>query len=598
VSSTTRKKLRELREAMSSAGVQAYLVPGTDPHQSEYVPACWQRRQWLSRFTGSAGDLLVTDKTAGLWTDGRYFLQAAEELAGSGIKLMKQGIPGTPTIAEWLARNLQAEQTLGVDPRLLSRGQVEELQRHLAMAGARIKPLEHNLVDAIWSDRAGPSKGTIDLLPAEYAGDPVNGKLRRVRKAMASRRVDAHVLTTLDAIAWLFNIRSDDVDYNPVAIAYAVVGPDRALLFTDLDKVPPSVARGLGKKVEVRAYDTVAAELTRLNRARARVWVDGRTTNAWVMGKLGRCDLVTEMTPIAVMKARKNEAEIAGSRAAHLRDGVAMVRFLYWLEQAGPAGGVTEMSAGAHLAELRSEGQHYRGESFESIVGYGPHGAIIHYGATEATDVELRPEGILLVDSGGQYLDGTTDITRTVLLGGRATDEQRDRFTRVLKGHIAVALARFPTGTPGRQIDTLARTALWEVGLNYNHGTGHGVGAYLSVHEGPQSISPTRCIGIPLEPGNILSNEPGFYKEGEYGIRIENLVLVQLDLALSDAEQSWLRFDTLTLCPIDTRLVQPSMLTPRERAWLDDYHRRVRKALTPLLEPEVARWLKQATRAV
>jgi len=304
---------------------------------------------------------------------------------------------------------------------------------------------------------------------------------------------------------------------------------------------------------------------------------------------------VTEMTPVALMKARKNQTEILGSRAAHLRDGVAMARFFAWLEQAVPEGGVTEVGAAAKLSGLRAQGEHFRGESFESIVGYREHGAIIHYAADEASDAELEPDGILLVDSGGQYLDGTTDITRTVLLGREATAEQRDRFTRVLKGHVAVARARFPAGTAGRQVDTLARAALWEAGLNYNHGTGHGVGAYLSVHEGPQSISPTRCIGIPLEPGNILSNEPGFYKEGEFGIRIENLVLVVEDREVSDAEETWLGFDELTLCPIDRRLIEPALLTDRERQWLDAYHARVREALAPELEGDALGWLERST---
>lgn len=581
---------------MKKSGVDAYLVPSTDPHQSEYVPDCWQRRQWLSGFTGSAGDLLVTEKTAGLWTDGRYFLQAEQELRGSSIKLMKQGVVGTPTIAEWLGKNMKQGQALGVDPRLLSHGQVNELRRHLDTAGATLKPVDRNLVDGVWDDRPPPSRAPVEVLAKKHVGEAVASKLRRLRKEMAGRRAQAHVLTTLDAIAWLFNIRSADVDYNPVVIAYAVVTDDRATLYTDETKVSDRVRRALSPAVEIAPYGAVGPELGRLNKQRARVWVDGRTTNAWVLGKLSRCDLVTEMTPVALMKARKNAAEVAGSRAAHLRDGAAMVRFLCWLERQVPQGGVTELSAAARLRELRAQGEHFRGESFEAIVGYAGHGAIIHYAASEASDVEMRPDGILLVDSGAQYLDGTTDITRTVLLGKKATAEQRDRFTRVLKGHIAVARARFPAGTPGRQIDTLARTALWDVGLNYNHGTGHGVGAYLSVHEGPQSISPVRCIGIPLEPGNILSNEPGYYKEGEYGIRIENLVLVVEDGELTSGDASWLGFETLSLCPIDTRLIEAKLLTPAERQWLDGYHRQVREALTPALSREEAAWLKRATR--
>jgi Xaa-Pro aminopeptidase len=593
--SVARKRLRALRQEMEKAGVDAYLIPSTDPHGSEYVPECWQRRQWVSGFTGSAGDLLVTTRTAGLWTDGRYFLQAGEQLKGSGIKLFKQGLPATPSIAEWLAKNLGGGQALGADPRLLSRGQVEDLRRRLGGAGAALKLLDRNLVDLVWEDRPPRSPAPIEVLPRQFAGETVASKLRRVRKEMASARAEAHVLSTLDAIAWLFNIRSADVDYNPVAIAYAIVTPERALLCTDPDKVSGAARRSLGSKVEVLPYDGVARELAALQKARARVWVDGRTTNAWVLGKLSRCDLVTEMTPVALMKARKNQTEILGSRAAHLRDGVAMARFFAWLEQAVPEGGVTEVGAAAKLSGLRAQGEHFRGESFESIVGYREHGAIIHYAADEASDAELEPDGILLVDSGGQYLDGTTDITRTVLLGREATAEQRDRFTRVLKGHVAVARARFPAGTAGRQVDTLARAALWEAGLNYNHGTGHGVGAYLSVHEGPQSISPTRCIGIPLEPGNILSNEPGFYKEGEFGIRIENLVLVVEDREVSDAEETWLGFDELTLCPIDRRLIEPALLTDRERQWLDAYHARVREALAPELEGDALGWLERST---
>jgi Xaa-Pro aminopeptidase len=595
---TVRQKLKQLRELMRANKVDAYYVPSTDPHQSEYVPACWQRRQWLSGFTGSAGDLLITSDTAGLWTDGRYFLQAAQQLKGSTIKLFKQGVQGVPSLSAWLSKNLRPDQVLAVDPRVVSRSVAGDLEQALDLAGARFKLLDKNLVDQIWEDRPPPSKAPLELQLKNFAGEGVASKLRRLRRAMADSRAEAHVLTTLDTIAWLFNVRAADVDYNPVAIAYAVVTTEQAVLFTDPDKVSGRVRGTLGPQVEVRPYDEIAQALARLKRARRRVWVDGATVNQWVLGKLKGCDLLFSPTPVAVMKARKNAAEVAGAKEAHLRDGVAMVRFLRWLDRQVPKGGVTELSAAAKLHKTRARGELYRGESFETIVGFGAHGAIIHYAADEQSDVELRPGEILLVDSGGQYLDGTTDITRTVLLGGEATAEQRELFTRVLKGHIAIARCSFPAGTAGRQIDILARLALWNVGLNYNHGTGHGVGSYLSVHEGPQSISPVRCTGVPLEEGNILSNEPGFYKEGEFGIRIENLVLVVEDEELSGNESPFFTFETLTLCPIDTRLVESSMLADHERRWLNAYHERVREALSEHLSKADAAWLRRATEPI
>lgn len=590
-----RKRIDELRALMARAGLAAYLVPSTDPHQSEYVPACWQRRAWLSGFSGSAGDLLVTRTSAGLWTDGRYFLQAAQQLRGSGIKLFKQGVKGVPGLTAWLSRNLQKGEVLGVDPRLISRAVEAELRAAVESAGARLKLIEENLVDRIWHDRPPPSRAPIEVLPLELTGEAASAKLRRLRKVMAERRVDAHVLTALDAIAWLFNIRGQDVEFNPVAIAHALIEPARARLFIDPDKVPPAAKRLLGRGVELQAYEAMGPELARLARSKARVWVDARTVNAWVLQKLRGCELTVEASPIALMKARKNAAEVAGMRAAHRRDGVALARFFCWLEREVQQGTVSELSAVAKLHELRAAGENFRGESFATIAAYAAHGAIIHYNPSPASDVKLRPEGLFLLDSGGQYLDGTTDVTRTVLLGGEATPEQRDRFTRVVKGHVALARCRFPAGTAGRQIDVLARLPLWAAGLDYAHGTGHGVGAYLNVHEGPQAISPTRCIGVPLEAGNILSNEPGFYREGEYGIRVENLILTVEDQELSRPGSPFLRFEPLTLCPIDRRLLDLQLLDAAERRWLDDYHARVREELSPALGPEEQAWLAAAT---
>ena len=596
--STVNSKLKQLRLLMKQVGVDAYYVPSTDPHQSEYVPPCWQRRRWLSEFTGSAGDLVITATTAGLWTDGRYFLQAGRQLKGSGIKLHKLGNPGVATIPAWLSRTLKPGQVLGADPRVLTLAGQDELAGVARGAGAKLKLVDRNLVDALWGrERPAPSAAPIDALPTRFAGESVASKLRRLRKEMKAARADAHVLSSLDAIAWLFNIRSTDVDHNPVAIAYAIVTQDAAMLFTNPAKVSPATARGL-VRVQIRPYKDVAAALAKLGQDRARVWVDGKTVNVWITRKLRNASLVTRSSPVTRMKARKNATEIAGMRAAHVRDGVAMARFFAWLQRTVRKGQLTELTVGQRLIELRSKGQHYRGTSFPTIAGYLGHGAVIHYEASADSASTLKPEGILLVDSGAQYLDGTTDITRTVLLGGKATPEQKDRFTRVLAGHIDLARTRFPAGTVGKQLDTIARTHLWAAGINYNHGTGHGVGFYLNVHEGPQSISPTRCTGVPLELGNIQSNEPGYYKEGEYGIRTENLVLVVPDREAPAGDVPFMRFETLTLCPIDRRLVDKKLLNKEQRLWLNEYHARVRKALKAKLDQQDRGWLEQATKAI
>jgi Xaa-Pro aminopeptidase len=583
---------------MSEQGVDAYFVPSVDPHQSEYVPLCWQRRAWLSGFDGSAGDVLVTQKMAGLWTDGRYFIQAARQLKSSGITLFKLGQPKVPTLVSWLSNNLQAGDVLGADPRLLSKALLEQLEGAVKGADAKLKLVEQNLVDAIWQDQPAVPAAPAELQPAKFAGESVARKLKRIRKSLAERKADALVLTTLDAVAWTFNLRGRDVPYNPVLIAYAIVTSDSALLFCEPGKLDDKLRQKLSPAVEAHPYAAFGKALGELAKAGERVWVDPNTVSAWVLKKLKRAPLVEAPSPVLQMKAQKNPKEIAGMRAAHVRDGVAMVRFLSWLEKAVPQGGLSEMQASERLEQLRAEGDFFRGISFAPISGYAGHGAIVHYSATEDTASTLRPEGLYLIDSGGQYQDGTTDITRTVLLGKEATAEQRDHFTRVLKGHIALAVLCFPQGTAGRQIDAFARSALWQAGLDYAHGTGHGVGAYLNVHEGPQSINATRCTGAKLEAGNILSNEPGFYLEGQYGIRTENLMLVVKDEARSKNGRDFFRFETLTLCPIDHRLIDVKLLTSDERAWINDYHTLVRETLTPLLDKKTAAWLKRATKRV
>lgn len=593
-----KERVEALRGQMKKHGVEAYLIPSADPHQSEYVPECWQRRPWISGFTGSAGDVLVTRNMAGLWTDGRYFLQADEELRGSGIRLFRVGQPGVPTLNDYLMRNLGRGESLGVDPRTISMRRARDLTAALHKSKAMLRLVDQNLVDEVWIDRPDLPKAEIQSLSVKFAGEATASKLKRLRQEMKENRVEAHVLNALDAIAWLFNIRGRDVMYNPVTIAYAIVTERAATLFIDPEKVTAPVRKSLGAKIHVRPYDEFGAALEELAAAEARVWVEEQSGSAWIAQKLEGADLVTDLSPVTLMKSRKNPVEAEGMRAAHVRDGAAVARFLCWLEQALQKEELTEISAANKLEEFRREGEHFQGLSFRTISGFGPHGAIIHYSVTPKSNVAIRPEGIYLLDSGAQYLDGTTDITRTVLLGKRATAEQRDRFTRVLKGHIALARARFPQGVGGGRLDALARTALWEVGLDYNHGTGHGVGSFLNVHEGPRSIGQGRDNGIPIEAGNIFSNEPGYYKAGEYGVRIENLVLTCENGVVGENGQPYLEFETLTLCPIDLRLVDLNLLNPPERKWLNGYHKEVAKKLAPFMDKSERAWLKKACTAV
>ncbi len=588
----TRARLARLRDAMRQHEIAAYLVPSSDPHQSEYVPAHWARRQWTSGFTGSAGDLVVGIEGGGLWTDGRYHLQARQQLRGSGIRLFPVGDEGVPTIERHLAKTLPREATVGVDPAVIGMRRARKIARALAPAGVALKAIDENLVDAVRGPVPGRrSRARVVPLPARYAGETSASKLRRVRRAMREREADALVVTTLDAIAWLFNVRGSDVAYNPVVIAYAVVTPDEAILHVDRGKLDAAAVAHLRRTARIEPYAGIGRTLRGLARRKAAVWVDPETTSLMCARLLDGAKPVLAPSPIARMKARKNEVELAGIRAAHRRDGAAMVRFLHWLERSVPAGGITEMGAAAKLDGLRSESERFRGLSFPTIAGYADHGAIIHYSVDEASNVPLRPEGLFLVDSGAHYLDGTTDVTRTLLLGGRPTEPQRDCYTRVLKGHIAIATARFPAGTTGARLDTLARAALWQSGRDYAHGTGHGVGAFLNVHEGPQSIS-HRSTKVALEPGNVQSNEPGYYEPGEFGIRIENLVEVVKDEAT--APRDFLCFETLTLCPVEKRLVDPELLTAGERGWLDAYHARVLETLGPDLDREDRAWLERA----
>ncbi len=588
-------RLSRLRAAMAARGCDAYIVPGTDPHQSEYVPPAWQRRRWLSGFTGSRGDVAVTAAQAGLWTDSRYYIQAARELDGSGIELYRIGLPGTPPMHEWLAGSVSPGGAVGADPALLSVDEGRDLESVLAPAGIEVRWIADNLVDPIWADRPPlPSHPAVPQAP-EHAGESVAGKLARLRSAMEAARARTVAVTALDAIAWLFNLRGRDIDFNPVVIAHALVGAGRAWLFVDKTKVSSDLQSALAGLVEIEPYEAFTAALQEAAASASPVWVDPGASQAVAEAVRSAGRLVLRRQPVAMMKAVKNAAEIAGARRAHVSDGLAMVRFLHWLQGAVASGRVTELSAAARLEGFRAADPLYRGPSFATISSCGPHGAIVHYSPTPETDAVIEPRGLYLVDSGGQYLDATTDITRTVALG-EPTPEARQAFTLALKGVIRLSTAVFPEGTKGVALDTLARLALWEHGLDYGHGTGHGVGSYLCVHEGPQSISPVSGSAAALAEGMLLSIEPGYYREGAFGVRTENLALVGPAPGVSGETADYLGFETLTLCPIDLRLVAPALLEPREREWLNAYHRHVRAALEPRLEPDAAQWLHSAAR--
>jgi Xaa-Pro aminopeptidase len=592
-----KNKITALRKLMQDFGVEAYLVPSSDPHQSEYVPEFWQRRKFISGFTGSAGDIVITQNKAGLWTDSRYFLQAEQELDKKVFTLFKMGMPDVPNMDDWLIKKLKKGESLGVDPQVISRKSFMDLQKKLEEKGIGLKCIKKNLVDAVWEDRSEAPEGKLEIHREKYSGKSTASKLKRLREKMAEANTDALVVTMLDSIAWLFNIRGSDVKYNPIVIAYGLVTAERAMLFINKNKMPAEAREAL-KGIEILDYEDFGSRLQNLAQKKARVWLDEGSVSQWIVNILEKgAMLFFKPSPIKMFKAIKNKIEISGFRNAHIRDGAAMVKFLCWLEKSVKKSNVTEVSAAEKAAAFRAENHLFKGMSFETISSYGAHGAVVHYAANSQTDIPLKPEGIYLIDSGGQYLDGTTDITRTVTLSNPA-EEQKDRFTRVLKGLIDLLTTSFPQGTVGKQLDTIARMPLWEKGLNYGHGTGHGIGTYLNVHEGPQAISYYRCIGVALEPRMITTIEPGYYKENEYGLRIENVALVVKDEKRSSDETTFFTFENLTLCPIDIRLVKKELMTEKEIDWLNDYHKKVHKTLAPLLDKTEAAWLKHATEKI
>lgn len=592
---TSREKVAALRQWMKKQGLTAYLVPSADPHLSEYTPDCWKRREWLTGFTGSVGTAVVTLKEAGLWVDSRYFLQAEAQLDPEVFRLFKVGVEGTSTIEAFLAGALKRGQACGVDPHLFSHTDADRLERALAGKGIGLRFPKENPIDALWTDRPAVPGDPIVRHPLRYAGESTETKLESLRAALTAADADAHVIPALDAIAWLFNLRGNDVRFIPLAIAYAVVTQETAMLFIDDAKVPPATRRALSAFLEIHPYEAVGKALQDLGRMHARVLLDPDGTTRWVEERLRRAKLVWAMSPVIIAKAIKNEVEVKGMRASHVRDGVACVRFLHWLEAALKRQSWTESRLADKADAFRAQERDARGISFETIVAFNPNAALPHYRPRPGKGLTVRKRGILLLDTGGQYLDGTTDITRTITLG-RPTPRERELFTLVLKAHIGLAQVSFPKGQTGQQLEALARNALWQAGLNYGHGTGHGIGCYLSGHEGPIGFSLRGTV--PLQPGHTLSLEPGYYEEGRYGFRTENVVVVVRDEERSKPGEEWLKLEALTLCPIDLALVERSMLTAEELAWLNAYHERVRRVLEPRVPPAVRKWLRDATRGI
>ena len=585
-------RLAALRAHLAAAHLDGFVVPLTDEHMSEYVGGYAQRLGGLTGFEGSAGSAMVLADRAAIFTDGRYTIQVREQVSAADWDYVQ--VP-EESVAGWLAEHAPADARIGYDPWLHTSGWVDEVGAALTPAGGALVAVEANPVDALWTDRPAPSSARLEPYDDALAGRSSAAKRAAVGDWLAERRADALVLTALDSIAWALNVRGTDVAHTPVALAYAIIDADgSAELFVAPEKVDDALLRHLGNAVRVRDRAEFAQALGTY--AGKRVAADPERSVAAIVQalKAGSATIVPERDPVVLAKACKNPQEIAGHRAASLRDGAALARFLRWIEAEAPKGGQTELSAAAKLLEFRQATGRLRDTSFGTISATGPNGALPHYHATDQSNAPILPGQLYLVDSGGQYADGTTDVTR-VLPVGEPSAEMRDRFTRVLKGHIAIATAVFPDGTLGGHIDAFARRPLWEAGLDYAHGTGHGIGAYLSVHEGPQRIAAPNYPGgaamEPLRATMMLSNEPGYYKAGEYGIRIENLVLIE-PRSIAGADRDMLGFETLTLCPIDRTLIEPALLTGEERAWLDAYHARVLGALAPEMTDEESAWLQ------
>lgn len=592
---TIAARLAALREEMRREHLSAFIFPSSDPHNSEYVPSRWEGRKWISGFDGSAGTAVVTLHSAALWTDSRYFLAAEEQLAGTEFQLMRERVEGTPSIAEWIATEIEGAESseIGVDGMCMTYAECSDLKTDLKHNGGITVRTNLDILDRIWTDRPSVPLNPVSIQPIEYAGESCHDKLGRIRSSLLRRGASGMLMTQFDDIAWTLNLRGTDVHCTPVFVAWLIVAEEVAVLYIKDEKLSPEVIEYLNAEgVAVDDYDNIIDALNSYDGY--TLLIDPATTNYTLSQLRGNFNLVSAPSPVPEMKAIKNEVECNGFRNAMQRDGVAMVKFLKWLEEAVPKGCETELSVSAKLRQLRAEQPLFKDESFDTIAGYEEHGAIVHYEPTPDTDVPLRPEGFLLLDSGAQYLDGTTDITRTIQLG-KVTDLHRRVYTLVLKGHLSLQNLCFPRGAAGTQLDAVARVAMWREGMNFMHGTGHGVGSYLSVHEGPHQIR-QEYRPAPMLEGMTVTDEPGLYLAGKFGVRIENTLLTVPYMTTEFGK--FLRFEPLTLCPIDTRPIVVDMLSTEELGVLNAYHKMVYERLSPMLDEEHKAWLADKTRSL
>lgn len=588
-------RLARLRELMKREHLSAFIFPSTDAHQSEYVADHWRGREWISGFNGSAGTAVVTMKSAALWTDSRYFLAAEEQLEGTEYQLMRLKIEGTPTIAEWLGKELQDVQSpeVGLDGMVNSYNYVKDLSYSLRKLGGITLRTNLDPLEQIWENRPSLPANPVEIQSLEYAGETLVSKVARIRKSLRELHADGMLVSALDDIAWTLNLRGTDVHCNPVFVSYLLIESDKVSLFVDDNKLSLEVKQYLQDN-QVSLYNYNKVEKCLESYSEYNILLDGDETSYYLWKTVKCQEIVAAASPISAMKAVKNKAEIEGYRSAMLKDGVAMVKFLKWLKPAVEAGGQTEISIDEKLTSLRAEQKLFRDISFDTIAGHAQHGAIVHYEATPETDVVLKPEGLILIDSGAQYQDGTTDITRTIALGG-VSEEMKHIYTLVLKAHIQLELVKFPDGASGTQLDAVGRECMWREGYNFLHGTGHGVGSYLCVHEGPHQIR-MEWMPTPLRAGMTLTDEPGLYLAGKFGVRIENTVLISDYMSTEFGK--FLQIEPLTLCPIDTTPIDVDMLLPEEIDWLNAYHHSVYEKLSPFLDEEEKIWLENATKPI
>ncbi|MQM47115.1 aminopeptidase P family protein [Prevotella copri] len=588
-------RLARLRELMKREHLSAFIFPSTDAHQSEYVADHWRGREWISGFNGSAGTAVVTMKSAALWTDSRYFLAAEEQFEDTEYQLMRLKMEGTPTIAEWLGKELQDVQSpeVGLDGMVNSYNYVKDLSCSLRKLGGITLRTNLDPLEQIWENRPSLPANPVEIQPLEYAGETLASKVVRIRKSLRELHADGMLVSALDDIAWTLNLRGTDVHCNPVFVSYLLIESDKVSLFVDDNKLSPEVKQYLQDN-QVSLYNYNKVEKCLESYSEYNILLDGDETSYYLWKTVKCQEIVAAASPIPAMKAVKNEAEIEGYRSAMLKDGVAMVKFLKWLKPAVEAGGQTEISIDEKLTSLRAEQKLFRDISFDTIAGYAQHGAIVHYEATPETDVVLKPEGLILIDSGAQYQDGTTDITRTIALGA-VSEEMKHIYTLVLKAHIQLELVKFPDGASGTQLDAVGRECMWREGYNFLHGTGHGVGSYLCVHEGPHQIR-MEWMPTPLRAGMTLTDEPGLYLAGKFGVRIENTVLISDYMSTEFGK--FLQIEPLTLCPIDTTPIDVDMLLPEEIDWLNAYHHSVYEKLSPFLDEEEKIWLENATKPI